>query len=270
VEKKTLRALGEILRTRVSGFMQIGSSQWTNIIRQGAQDLGVDVSPEQANRFSTHARELMKWNRRINLTAITDPFEIAVKHFIDSIATAPLIPPKISMLDIGSGGGFPGIPLKTVIPGLTVMLVDASRKKVSFLKHICRTLKLDKIDACKIRGEDIRIGPSRKNAGNELLGAPYQRVTPVSPKPFDVVISRAVASLTEFVTMALPVLAGEGLIVAMGGRVTNTEIESLREYGSNDPIASSMAGNGLSITLKLYKLPFLEAQRSLVLVRRRS
>ena len=250
--------------------MEIGTSQWTHIIRQGAQALGVNVSPEQANRFGTHARELIKWNRKINLTAITDPFDIAVKHFIDSIAAATLIPPNISMLDIGSGGGFPGIPLKTVLPGLTVMLVDASRKKVSFLKHICRTLKLDKIDARQMRGEDILIGPGLQDAGDEPIGAPLQRVAPVSPEPFDVVISRAVASLREFITVALPALAGEGLIVAMGGRVTNNEIESLREYLSNDPIAASMAGNDLSITLNRYTLPFLEAQRSLVLVRRRS
>jgi 16S rRNA (guanine527-N7)-methyltransferase len=250
--------------------MEIGSSQWTNIIRQGTQTLGVDVSPEQANRFSAHARELIKWNRKINLTAITDPFEIAVKHYVDSIAAATIIPPNISMLDIGSGGGFPGIPIKIVIPGLTVMLVDASRKKVSFLKHICRTLKLDKIDACQIRGEDIRIGPGTQDDGIESPGAPLQCATPVSPKPFDVVISRAFASLKKFITVALPVVAGDGVIVAMGGKVTNTEIESLREYLSNDPNAASMAGDDVSIRLKLYKLPFLEAQRSLVLIRRRS
>ncbi len=92
--------------------MEIGSPQWKNIIRQGAQALGVDVSPEQADRFTTHARELIKWNRKVNLTAITDPFEIAVKHFVDSIAAAVIIPPNISMLDIGSGGDFRVSPLR--------------------------------------------------------------------------------------------------------------------------------------------------------------
>ncbi len=250
--------------------MEIGSPQWKNIIRQGAQALGVDVSPEQADRFTAHARELIKWNRKVNLTAITDPFEIAVKHFVDSIAAAVIIPPNISMLDIGSGGGFPGIPLKTLFPTLTVMLVDASRKKISFLKHVCRTLQLEKIDTRQIRGEDIILAPGSQEIRSEFRKAPLDRITPVSQKPFDVVISRAFTSLTDFILMALPVLANEGVIVAMRGKVTHFEMESLRLRLSNDPIASSMGGDDLSIALKRYKLPFIGAQRSLVSIRRKS
>jgi 16S rRNA (guanine527-N7)-methyltransferase len=246
--------------------MEIGSAQWKNIIRQGAQALGVDVSPEQAEGFATHARELIKWNRKVNLTAIADPFEIAIKHFVDSIAAAVIIPTNISMLDIGSGGGFPAIPLKTLIPTSTVMLVDASRKKVSFLKHVCRTLQLEKIDARQIRGEDISIEPGFQETRSGFRKA----MTSVSHKPFDVVISRAVASLTDFILMALPVAASDGVIVAMRGRVTDSEMESLRLRLSNDPIASSRGGDDLAIAIKRYKLPLVDAQRSLVTIRRRS
>jgi 16S rRNA (guanine527-N7)-methyltransferase len=250
--------------------MEIGSPQWKNIIRQGAQALGVDVSPEQADRFTIHARELINWNRKVNLTAIADPFEIAVKHFVDSIAAALIVPPNISMLDIGSGGGFPGIPLKTLIPSLTVMLVDASRKKISFLKHICRTLKLEKIEARQIRGEDIIIAPGAQENRSEFRRTPLDRTTPVSQKPFNVVISRAFTSLTDFVLMALPVLADEGVIVAMRGKVTHSEMESLRLRLSNNPIASSRGCDDLSISIKMYKLPFTDAQRSLVSIRGKS
>jgi 16S rRNA (guanine527-N7)-methyltransferase len=174
------------------------------------------------------------------------------------------------MLDIGSGGGFPGIPLKMLIPTLTVMLVDASRKKISFLKHIYRTLRLEKIDARQIRGEDIILAPGSQEIGSEFGRVPLDRTTPVSHKPFDVVISRAFTSLTDFILMALPVVANEGVIVAMRGKITYSEIESLRLRLSNDPIASSMGGDDLSIVVKMYKLPFIGAQRSLVSIRRKS
>ena len=255
---------------RVSGFMEIGSPQWKNIIRQGALALGVDVSPEQADRFSTHARELIKWNRKVNLTAITDPFEVAVKHFVDSIAAAVTISPNSSILDIGSGGGFPGIPLKTLIPTLTVMLVDASRKKISFLKHICRTLQLEKIDAHQIRGEDISIAAGSQETRSEFRKVSLDRITPVSHKPFNVVISRAFTSLTDFILMALPVLADGGVIVGMHGKVTYSEMETLRLRLSNDPTASSLGGDDLSIATQIYKLPFTGAQRSLISIRRKS
>ncbi len=250
--------------------MEIGSPQWKNIIRQGAQALGVDVSSELADKFTAHARELIKWNRKVNLTAITDPFEIAVKHFVDSIAAAVIIPPHSSMLDVGSGGGFPGIPLKMLISTLTVMLVDASRKKISFLKHVCRTLQLEKIDAHHIRGEDIIIAPGFQETRSEFQKVPLDSTTPVSHKPFDVVISRAFTSLTDFILTALPVLTDEGVIVAMRGKVTYSEMESLRLRLSNDPIVSSMGGDDLSIALKAYKLPFIDAQRSLVSIRKKS
>jgi 16S rRNA (guanine527-N7)-methyltransferase len=250
--------------------MEIGSSQWTNIIRRGARALGVDVSSEQTDRFTLHARELIKWNQRVNLTAITDPYEIAVKHFVDSIAAAAIIPPHVSMLDIGSGGGFPGIPLKTLIPSLTVALVDASRKKVSFLKHICRALQLRKIEAHQIRGQDLTIGCEYQKIRIESPEAPLMGTTPVSPKPFDVVISRALASLTDFIAMAMPVLAEDGVIVAMGGKAAYAQIKSLHAYLSDGPAATSVRGDDLSITVKWYELPFLGAQRSLISIRLRS
>ena len=90
--------------------------------------------------FPAHALELIRWNTKINLTAITDPLDVAVKHYIDSIATADLIPRHARLLDIGSGAGFPGIPLKIMFPSLSATLTDAVRKKVNFLNHSGRIL----------------------------------------------------------------------------------------------------------------------------------
>ena len=93
--------------------MQIGSTKWKNVIYDGAKDLEIQIDRMKIDQFVIHASELLKWSQKTNLTAISDPFEIAVKHFLDSIAPARFIPPDTSLLDVGSGGGFPGIPLRS-------------------------------------------------------------------------------------------------------------------------------------------------------------
>ena len=113
--------------------MQVGSTKWKNVIYDRVKDLDIQIDRGKIDQFGIHASELLKWSQKINLTTISDPLEIAVKHFLDSIAPARFIPPDTSLLDVGSGGGFPGIPLKITIPSLSVTLIDASRKKVSFL-----------------------------------------------------------------------------------------------------------------------------------------
>ena len=153
-------------------MMQIGSKKWQNLIYEGAKNLDIQIDKRKIEKFAIHALELMKWNQKTNLTAITDPFEVAIKHFLDSIVPVKIIPSNASLLDIGSGGGFPGIPLKIILPSLSVTLIDASRKKVSFLKHIIRILELKNIDALHIRAEEF---------ANE----------PGVAKKFDVIISRA-------------------------------------------------------------------------------
>ena len=98
------------------------------------QSFDLNLDHHHTELFAVHARELLHWNQTINLTAITDPFEVAIKHFVDSLAPAGLISPRATLLDIGSGGGFPGIPLKVAISTLSMTLIDASRKKINFLR----------------------------------------------------------------------------------------------------------------------------------------
>ncbi|PID74648.1 MAG: 16S rRNA (guanine(527)-N(7))-methyltransferase RsmG, partial [Desulfobacterales bacterium] len=103
--------------------MEIGSENWERVIREGAHQLGV-VAPDAALRgLGLHAAEMVRFNRKMNLTTITDPFEIATKHVIDSLAAGTCLPKTGTVLDIGSGGGFPGIPLKLVFPDLNVTLI---------------------------------------------------------------------------------------------------------------------------------------------------
>lgn len=222
--------------------MQIGSAEWEEIIINGAKYFDVKVGSKEAGQFSKHAGELIKWNSKTNLTTITDPFEVAVKHFLDSLASAGIIPPGSSMLDMGSGGGFPGIPLKIILPSLSVFLVDSSRKKVSFLKHVIRTLGLEGINAFQARVEDLSKNKER----------------------FDVVICRAFSSLDKFIESALPVLAENGIMIALKGKLDYKEIESARFSGSEKP------GAGLLYDAEVikYSLPYIDSERSLMIMRR--
>ena len=115
--------------------MRIGSPQWAALIVEGAKAFGLALDQKQVSRFAAHASELIKWNKKFNLTTITDPRDMALKHYLDSIAPAKRIPSFSTLLDIGSGGGFPGIPLKIICPNLKLTLIDGSRKKINFLKH---------------------------------------------------------------------------------------------------------------------------------------
>ena len=231
--------------------MEIGSPDWENLIIDGASAFQTRVDHQMAHQFSLHARELIKWNQKINLTAMTDPTEIALKHYLDSIAPARWIPPTCSLLDIGSGGGFPGIPLKVVIPSLTVTLIDGSRKKISFLKNIIRTLKLENIDAQQIRAEDLT-----KEAD--------------AFRQFDVVISRALSSLSTFVKMALPLLADRGMIIALKGEMDQQKVAELQPTVFEQITPSTGGSHSYAMTLENYHLPVIQSKRSMLIIRKTS
>jgi len=227
-------------------MMQIGSKEWQSLIYDGAKNFDIHIDNRKIEKFAIHALELMKWNQKTNLTAITDPSEVAVKHFLDSIVPVQIIPPNVSLLDIGSGGGFPGIPLKICLPSLSVTLIDASRKKISFLKHIIRILELKNIDALHVRSEEF---------ANKSGVA----------KTFDVIISRAFSSMTTFVMTALPFLKKEGVIIAMRGNVSGDEIQLLRSsINKRHDILMEEDAEAFEISVKKYSLPFLKSDRSMV------
>jgi 16S rRNA (guanine527-N7)-methyltransferase len=174
-------------------------------LKNGATDLGIKVSEHQVKLMALHAKELAVWNRKINLTAIKGPLKVAEKHFIDSIASVSFFENEKYFLDMGSGGGFPGIPIKIMKPSLKIVLIDSSRKKVNFLKHVIRSLHLENIDALHSRVEDLHENEAYKNK-------------------FDAVISRAFTDLSNFVELAAPFLNKKGTIYAMKGRRGKKEI----------------------------------------------
>lgn len=124
------------------------------ILQEGAAELGVAISDELLASFSLLANELQKWNRKINLTAITGDEEIALKHFVDSLALCRLVSGDDELLDLGSGGGFPVLPLALVFPDLTAVSVDAVEKKIIFQRHAARLLGCRRFEAVHARGEE--------------------------------------------------------------------------------------------------------------------
>jgi 16S rRNA (guanine527-N7)-methyltransferase len=128
-----------------------------DLLRQGSLKVGVSLEDLQIELFGVYLQELLEWNKTFNLTGIRNPEDIVIKHFVDSLTPLPYLEPFSRLLDIGPGAGFPSIPLKIAAPGLQVQLVEASRKKVSFLKHIIRTLKLESVAVMHCRVEDVEL-----------------------------------------------------------------------------------------------------------------
>lgn len=215
---------------------------------EGAKAFGLELDQEQLSLFAVHAHELIKWNKKFNLTTITDPRDLALKHYLDSIAPARRISPYSSLLDIGSGGGFPGIPLKIVYPSLDLMLIDSSRKKTNFLNHALRLLHMNDVEACQSRAEDL------VNDSNFVAAS-------------DVIVSRALSSLDAFVQMALPLLSEEGLIMAWRGKVTPSELNALESDVLIKMNSNQYARRQYSLDLETFKLPVIEAERSLICIR---
>ena len=123
----------------------------------GAAEIGVRLGTAELDCFAVYQRELLLWNRRINLISERSSREIVVRHFLDSLTPAPLLErPEGSLIDIGSGGGFPGIPLRIALPHLQLSLVEPSRKRSSFLSHIVRLLALGEVQVIRERVEMLK------------------------------------------------------------------------------------------------------------------
>ena len=233
--------------------MEIGSFEWKQLIVDGASQFNLTLESATVDRFAAHARELLKWNRKFNLTAITDPREVAVKHYLDSVAPLRFIPRPQSLLDIGSGGGFPGIPMKIVMPDVSATLIDASRKKVSFLAHAGRLLDLERYRAVHTRAEDLaRRSSGRREPSLSVSGKPGDRL----PATFELIVTRALASFDEFLSLGLPLLSDKGMMVALKGRKSETQFDG--------DLASRA---GLSMTVHRYELPFLHLKRSVIVLK---
>jgi len=200
----------------------------------------IHVDRPHTTQFALHAKELLEWNRFANLTAITDLKEIAEKHFLDTLTLVPLIPPGSEVLDIGSGGGFPGVPLKVMRPDLHMDLIETSRKKAHFLKHLIRTLTLQDIKARHIRAEELA-KEIQDEAGR-----------------YGVIVSKAVSKLPRLLDLAIPLLRRPGMVITMKGISVEDELGRT---------ISRIKSEALNLEKKEYRLPFVGIKRYLIILR---
>jgi len=178
------------------------------LLIEGAKVFGIYLDEKLFEAFDLYLKELLKWNQKISLTAIRSEKGIILKHFVDSLSVYPYLTKPSSLLDIGSGAGFPGIPLKIVQLPLEVTLIDSVRKKVDFQRHIIRMLGLKGIEAIHGRVQD-----------KEILKSMEGR--------FDIVISRAFSDLQTLLILSFPFLKKGGGVLAMKGRTGSEEIQLL-------------------------------------------
>jgi 16S rRNA (guanine527-N7)-methyltransferase len=168
------------------------------LLTSGADELGITLSAEQTQHFLTYLYILQAWNEKINLTSITNTKEIVIRHFLDSLTVFHFVEGESRVLDIGSGAGFPCIPLKIVNPSIEITLLDSTQKKVYFLKDVIRKLRLEGIAAVCARAESEDNGVQRNY--------------------YDFVISRAVGTVDKLVEVSEPYLAHHGKIILLRGK----------------------------------------------------
>lgn len=208
------------------------------IVMQEALSKQLTLSDREIDAFETYAAELIKWNKRFNLTAITKDSEIAIKHFVDSIALAPYISASDRLLDIGSGAGLPVIPLKIIMPDVPMVSVDAVAKKIHFQRHVIRILDLQNVEAIHARIEELH--KTHRHS-------------------FTVITSRAFTRLDRFVSLAAPLLAENGVMIAMKGEQAEDEI------AATDKIIT--AGGFTVTSVQRYTLPQNMGERVLTFMK---
>ncbi|ENV37297.1 ribosomal RNA small subunit methyltransferase G [Acinetobacter venetianus RAG-1 = CIP 110063] len=202
-------------------------------LKQGSQALGLDLSEEALTLLLKYQDALVLWNKAYNLTAIRDPKEMLVKHLLDSLSILKDLP-KGRLLDVGTGGGMPGMIIALCQPERSCVLLDSNGKKIRFLKQFIADLKLTNVIAVQTRVEN-----------EDSIGELGQ---------FDVITSRAFASLTDFVNAAQRYMHQQSIIAAMKGLIPTDEVEQMKDEYSCKVVE--------------LRVPRLDEQRHLLLLQR--
>jgi len=170
--------------------------------------LQLELTPAQRAAFQTYADELRAWNTRFNLTAIQDSEGIQIKHFLDSLSLLKVMRlPAAKVVDVGTGAGFPGLPLKIVCPPLALTLIEATGKKVKFCEHIVQTLKLSGVTVVKARAEEAGRDPAHR-------------------EQYDWAVARAVAEMPTLAEYLLPLVKRGGRALAQKGEGAPAETQA--------------------------------------------
>ncbi len=205
-------------------------SDMAQLFTRGCEQLGLTLSTTAQQQLFDHLVLLERWNKRLNLTAIVSPREAIIQHLLDSLAIAKLVKGQYIM-DIGSGGGFPGIPLAVIFPEKKITLLDSRGKRVEFLRHASATIGLKNVTAVKTRVQDFR--PTEK---------------------FDTLVTRAFSSLSDMLAWTHHLQFPGARLLAMKGKWPNQEIE---------PLQTSFKSR---LRVESVKVPFLDAERHVVII----
>jgi len=203
----------------------------SDLLKAGIEEIGFGCSEKQVDAFITYLEELKKWNKAYNLTGLKTDRDIIIKHFLDSLLFAHALPPEaLTLADIGSGAGFPGIPIKIMFPDLSVFLIEPTRKKALFLQHVCSRLGLKNMEIINNRIEEVK------------------------GLTVDVAVTRALFSIREFIEKTKDILNKKGILILSKGPGLDKELAEL-------------PGQGLTrISRKDLSLPFGDVIRHIVIV----
>ena len=190
-------------------------------LADGAQELGIPLSEHQLDAFQVYYETLIDWNRRVNLTRITDYEAVQVKHFLDSLSCLPAIQrasgdsDRVSgagpqAIDVGAGAGFPGVPLKIAEPSLRLTLLEATGKKAEFLRYLIGRLGLAEVRVIKARAEEAGQDPAHREG-------------------YDLALARALAGMDTLAELTLPLVRVGGLVIAQKGEDPTSEVEAAQK-----------------------------------------
>lgn len=211
------------------------------ILTEGAAKLGLTLSEYQVNQLVKYKDLLLEWNEKMNLTAITDEKEVMIKHFLDALscATVGQINENAKIIDVGTGAGFPGIPLKIYFPNVTLTLLDSLNKRINFLKTVCESIGLKNIQFVHGRAEDFGINKQHR-------------------EQYDIAVARAVAELNVLSEYCLPFVRVGGYFVCQKGPSIHEEIERGKK--------AIEALGGRIVDRKDVVLPFSEITHNIVII----
>jgi 16S rRNA (guanine527-N7)-methyltransferase len=181
------------------------------LFRKGLKELGYIPETDRLNAFMTYLTELKKWNKAYNLTGLKKDNDIIIKHFLDSLLYLKIIPGgEIKVADVGSGAGFPGIPIKIIRPEIDMYLIESSGKKSAFLKHIIRELQLKKIEVIEKRIEETKV--------NQQI-----------PVSVDVAVTRALFTVKDFIKKASHIVKQGGMLILNKGPKVKEELKIIKD-----------------------------------------